>query len=790
MNVQLQTILVVPYWKKKGILLNNALDKKITFIKCITLEELMKNLTIQPKKEAIYYLMKDLHLSYSLSTIYLDNLSHITYIEESEHENVQKLLEIKQFLKENNLLEENQFFQNYIKDKKIRIEGYILTKEQKNILNKIGKNVSIDIIETVPESYTHPLYEFETIDDEVSFIASDIVRNLQNGISIQKIYLANVTEEYYHPLVRIFRMFKLPLESFENHTIYGNTLVKKWLKGLEEDYEYSLETLVNDLHTEEDYKIYEKLVQIYNEYVMVPKDEFWLNCIIELCKRTMISGSKKQNVIRFKNIRIDDFSSNEIVYMVGMNQENIPRVKQDENYLSDVICKYLNIDTTLDLNEREKILLIQKINAIPNCILTYKRKTPFETYYPSSLLQELQIQRKRSNCCYQYANRWNKLKLAHLLDRYYQYNEKDSNLEMLYTHYNNFSYNTYDNQYHPIPKEKLKVYLEDKLTLSYTSLDHFYRCQFRYYVGNILKLNSYEETFAQQIGNLFHYFLSHAFQQNFDFENEWKSYHQKMHYTAKEIFFLKKLKKELYFVIDTIKEQNTHTSLIQEEYEQRIFKSISGDSKVTFVGIVDKIKYQEEDGIIYAAIIDYKTGSLETNLNQSIYGIGMQLPIYLYLLHNKKEWNHVKIVGFYLQKMIQDEIINDEDKDYLRLKKDYLRLEGYSSDNPSMVKRFDDTYLDSRVIKGMKVSSKGFYAYSKVMSEHKMNKLVELVGRKIEEASSKILNSDFQINPKQIGSKLVGCEFCAYHDLCFQTSKDIVYLHEYKKLEFLEGEVL
>lgn len=790
-NVQTETILVVPNQQKKNILLNYSSQKKLAQVKCMTLEELLENLTIQPKKEAIYYLIKDLHLSYALARVYLENLPRITYVEKSNHENVKKLLEIKEFLEENHLLQDHKEFQKYIKGKHIRIEGYTLTKEQKNILSQI-KDVDIEAKEENKVSYMHPLYAFETINEEIAFIASDIASHLQNGVSIDQIYLTNVTKEYQIPLERIFAMFEIPIEKQDNHTLYGNPLVQKWLTRFKtEEIDQTLEEFESKLHTEEDQQIYTKLLQIYNDYVMVPKDETWKLCIEEACKQATIPYVKYHHAVKIKNLKTIEFSEDDYVYVMGMNQENIPKVKQDEDYLNDAICRDLKMDTTIDKNQFEREILISKINAIPNAILTYKKKTPFGTYYPSSLLTHLNVEQKiKDVSCYQYSDAWNKIELAHYLDQYTQYNEKNELLDILYTHYQNLPYNTYDNQYKPIIKGKLKQYLNGKLTLSYTSIDRFYRCRFRYYVSNILKLDTYEETFAIKIGNLFHYFLSIAFQKDFDFEIEWEEYHKEKIYNAKEKFFLEKLKQELIFVIQTIKEQNMSTELQQEEYEQKIFKSVSSDLKITFMGIVDKIKYKEEDGIVYAAIIDYKTGTLETNLNQSIYGIGMQLPIYLYLLKNKPGLKAVKVVGFYLQKMIQNEMVNDEDKDYFQMKKDNLRLEGYSIDNPTILEKLDQTYQDSRLIKGMKVSSKGFYAYAKVMSESKMDRLSKLVDDKIQAAANKIENADFKINPKQIGSKLIGCEFCTYHDLCFKTSKDIEYLKEYKKLEFLEEAAL
>ena len=81
----------------------------------------------------------------------------------------------------------------------------------------------------------------------------------------------------------------------------------------------------------------------------------------------------------------------------------------------------------------------------------------------------------------------------------------------------------------------------------------------------------------------------------------------------------------------------------------------------------------------------------------------------------------------------------------------------------------------------------GFYSYSKVIDDDKINKIIELVDKKIDEASKEILEGDFTINPKRIGLKNIGCEFCNFKDLCFMNEKNIVNLKEYKNLEFLEN---
>lgn len=71
---------------------------------------------------------------------------------------------------------------------------------------------------------------------------------------------------------------------------------------------------------------------------------------------------------------------------------------------------------------------------------------------------------------------------------------------------------------------------------------------------------------------------------------------------------------------------------------------------VTITGIIDKVMYKEENNHTYLVVIDYKTGNPDINLNNTIYGINMQLPMYLYLLKEKGDLKEIEVSGFYYQK--------------------------------------------------------------------------------------------------------------------------------------------
>ena len=324
------------------------------------------------------------------------------------------------------------------------------------------------------------------------------------------------------------------------------------------------------------------------------------------------------------------------------------------------------------------------------------------------------------------------------------------------------------------------------MVLSYSAMNTYYQCGFRYYLSNILKLNIFEETFYTVLGNLFHYVLSNYYKDNFDLKREYQKFLSNCTYEfdEREKFFLEYLESELEFIINTIIKQNETNSLsnILAEEKIEIDKSKNG-IEILFKGFVDKIMVNNDKSII--SIIDYKTGNPKLNLNNAIYGLDLQLPVYIYLAKNK--FPNAKVAGFYLQKILNSEITKDFKHTYEALKEDKLKLQGYSNSNIEILEQFDKCYYDSKVIKGMKTSSKGISS-KKILSDEAIEKLANITSNKIDEAIDDILNAKFDINPKKIGMDNVGCEFCSFRDICFMKEEMITNLKEYKNMEFLGGE--
>jgi len=782
-QIENNSIIIVPQHKKTNII--KQLNNKLLNIKIMSLDEFIKKLTFDYDEKTIYYLMEKENIKYEIAKNYIKN---IYYIDNKDYNNIKlnKLVEIKNFLEQNNLLIYDNLFKQFINNKNIYIIGYNhIKKYEQKILDNLKTN-KITIIKPTYNYFEPKIYEFNTITEEIEFIAHNICELIDNNVDINNIKLVNISNDYYNEIRKIFRFYNIPI-NLNIKNIYGTSIVKDFINLYQEDIEKTLEQLKekHNLNNETNNKIYNKIIDICNKYAWCNNYQDIKELIINKLKKTTI----KENYTNSIEITNLESITNEHVFILNFNQGNIPKIHKDEEYIDDINKQILNIETSIENNIIEKEKIINEIKNLKNVIITYKLKTPFQTYYPSSIIENLSqnIIKTNNDNLTTYSKTYDKIKLTKKIDNLIKFGIKDNYLNILYNNYQ-IDYNIYDNSYTKIESDKLLKFLNNKLLLSYSSLDNYYHCSFRYYINNILKLNQYEETLATKIGNLFHYVLENTFKKNKDYKQYWDDYISKMELSPKEKFLINELENNIVFTIETIKKHLKYCSLTNTLYEEKIY--VEKNNKITFMGIIDKLMYEEIGDKTIVAVIDYKTGNTSIDLNKTCYGLSLQLPIYLYLA-NKSKLKNIEIAGFYLQNIITNETTSKSD-DNQKEKEDALKLNGYSNSNKNILSHFDSSYEDSMVVKSLRTKSDGnFYSYSKTLNNTQINNLIDIVDKKIEEASTNILEAKFDINPKQIGFKkdsLIGCSFCTFKDICFKKEKDNVILKEQDYKEFLGGE--
>lgn len=719
---------------KNDFLKKNTESKKLENVKYYTLDEFKKSYFGTYKEEAIYYLMKKNNYKYDVAKTYLDNYYFLD--------------DLKTELEDKNLLVKEN-----IKIDKIKIVNCY--KIDPFILNEI-KKYDYEIVEENDELLSNKVYEFDTMEEEVNFVILKILELLKT-VDINDIFLVNVGSEYKITIKKLFKFYDIPVNFDNEKLIYGTKTVQKFLQNLKNSKEFVIENN----------EISEQIVNIVNRYRFTEIDDAIIECIDSELKHTYLKSEKIKNAISI--VDIEDIENEKYYFVLGFNDGVLPKVIKDEDYFNDSKKHKLGLLTTLEKNKINSDLTYKKISK-KNVVVTYN----IDKKYPSNLIKEKKLEVIKEKVNNYNSDIYNKLVLARELDDLIKYNIKYSDLNLLYSNYKNINYSKYDNKYTKIDKDKFYDYIKS-LTLSYSSLNNYYKCSFRYYLNNILRINKNEETFDMYIGKLFHHILEIYKSEDFNFDEEFNKFISAKTFNKREAFFINKLKKDLLYIMDVINKFDSYSSLDKEFNEKEVIINKDRNIKITFKGTIDKIKYKEVDNKNYVVVIDYKTGTADSKIDNAKYGLNMQLPMYLYLTVNS-DLKNVEFIGFYVQKIRNSEIKYTNDYEHTKEKKYYL--DGYSINNKDILELFDKTYMDSMMIKSLKVTNSGsFHSNSKTISKEKIDDLIKLTETKIDEAIDNILDCKFDIDPK-FSDKIDSCKYCEFSDICFRKEEDKVHLED------------
>ena len=771
------TILIIPNNLKEDILKYIRINKKDLNIKIFNMEEFINKLTFSYDEKTIYEVMKKFNTNYNISKLYLNNIKYVN--SESNNYKLNKLYEIKKYT--NDFLIKDKLFFNLIKNKKVIVYGYsYITKYNQNILNMLD---SLDILNIEHSEYIHDILNFKTIFDECIYVVEKILELIDSKVDINNIFISNLDDTYRYVFNRLSKLYDIPINLNIKTSIYETNIGKYFIKNLDNNILELLERINNtfNMNNSKNYDIYKKIISIINKFYFTNDYLSIKENIIETMKNTFITDTKYINAVNEINIINNIITNEKYIFLVGFNQDKFPNTIKDEDYINDDIKPNI-MEKSYEMNLINKEIYYNSIKSIKNLYISYAKRHLNETLYPSILIEEYNMNDiSYDNKVSKYSNDINKVLFVKDLDKLIKYNDISERLGILNNNYN-VPYNTYDNKYSGINKTELASYLNNNLKLSYSSMDTYYHCQFKYYLKYILKIDKYEDKLGTYIGNLYHHVLSNAFKKDFSFDICVNDYINNNPYpdSYKNRYFIKKVVPNLKKIIDIIKKQHNIMDMDHIYYEKEVNIYKNSKLNIIFTGYIDKMLKKDK----YVVIVDYKTYMLDIKLNYLPYGLSMQLPVYLYLTKNIDKNN--EIIGIYLQQVLFNKFNKDNNKSINDLIDDNLKLKGYSIGNEEKLSIFDKTYMDSELIHGMKLNNKGFSHYSKVLTEKQINNIYLITDKKINECISGIENAIFNINPKKINDKIIGCDYCMFNDICYKKHKDIEELEDIKDLSFLD----
>ena len=733
-DINKETIIICKKGFKEQFLKLNILKP----VKLMTPTEFIKKLYFTYDESAILYIMKKYNIKYDIAKMYLEN---IYYVEDTLYdiEKLDFLVNLKKELISNSLLIYNKLFQEYVKN----VDIILYDIRPNNYLLKALSNLKYKEVKRNYNNYPHEIIKFHKISEEVEYVAYNIASLIDSGISPSKIYLTNVDKSYYNTINRIFPLFNLKVNLNNQINLVSFPLVREFLKLISS---FTIKESLDKLNQQD--PIYNELVKVINKYLIYDD----INLIIHKIKTSTIPETSYDGAINIIDYLDHISDDTEYIFFLGFNDGQVPISYKDTEYITDSIKKYLNLEDTRVLNKYLRIDIIKNLSDIKNLTITYKEKDDKKTYYKSTLSDYFKEVPANINKEISYSKKLNQIKLASCYDEYIKYGYKSKDFTYLLNNYS-INYFSYNNKYTHIKRDL------DKLKLSYSKMQNYNKCAFKYYLTDILKLDIYEENFSTVIGSMVHFVLEQCLSNNeTDIDKYVTIFIGDKTFTKKENFFLEKYKECIRELLNEIKLEKEYTIFKDAMYEKKI--EIDYGNNISFIGIIDKVLYYQDDDTTYVALIDYKTGADQITLKYLKYGLNIQLPIYLYL-SSKLNLKNIVYSGFYLQKF------NITEKDY--------RLIGYSNSDKAVLERFDREYYNSKIIKGMKTKNDGsFYKSAKVLSNDEIKEITDITESQIKNVIENIQNNNFDINPKISEGKNISCTYCKFKDICFVTKLDEV----------------
>ncbi len=767
-------ILIVPNNEKEQTL--NLLSNNSFFhdFKLLSYKEFESLVSYDFDETTILQISKKYNVNMDVAKIYIEN---IRYVNKDVYYDSNKLKLLQKIRKENiDLFTPSIIKQAFFKNK--TLVAYNLKQHQDKISNLCSQiGVTCDFIDknNYLTNKTQNIYEFSSSQEEIDFVAHEVATLINNKVDINKIKLCINDADLLFDVFKIFKMYNIAIlnnnqTKYLNIPFFYNFLnILKTSNSLDNCFDVFKNTYNETFY----FAYYKHLYDVCNLFVHLPFNDF-ISVFSYYLRTHNFNLHKETNCIEIIDYHTK-IKKDEHVFFIGINQGHVPSIKKDEDYLNDNEKEVLHLNNSLKRNALEKERLILFIRSNENIFMSYHNNHSDKATYPSPIIDELKLSMKKIKKDYStsFSNTYDKLRLASFYDVNFTNSDEYIALEKNYS----IDYMQYDNQYKNIKQEKIERYLKEKnIELSYSSLDNFYKCPFKYLLGDILKLNTYDNTFFMDVGTLFHDILAYQDKDGFNVEEYYLHFFEnKTELSHKEKFYLSKLKPELDFILKHNKEMLNLSEFKEIICERKFLVDKTPQIKLKVKGFIDKIMcYTQEDKTL-VSLIDYKTGTPDIKLDLIDFGLSMQLPMYLYLIKNSELFKNVVVVGFYLQKILQEPCKAYDDE--IIQKQNNLKLQGYSLKDFDILSKFDASLQNSQIIKGLKTTKNGsFSKISKLLTTEDMDKIYNIVEGKIKEAAYAIVNGDFYIKPKIIDNKNESCDYCEFKHICYKKANNNVYL--------------
>ncbi|WP_099205492.1 PD-(D/E)XK nuclease family protein [Scatolibacter rhodanostii] len=332
--------------------------------------------------------------------------------------------------------------------------------------------------------------------------------------------------------------------------------------------------------------------------------------------------------------------------------------------------------------------------------------------------------------------------------------------------------------------------------LSPTQIETFYKCKFRYFCqyGVSARERRTAEIDAMQYGSIMHYLFEHIFAQKEICpaeisDDELLAYIRKLiedyvtinmggwdSISAREQYRLKRMIQAAAVLVRHVAIELAQSRFQPEGFEVRLGKDFPAlkidtpeGNTVTIGGTIDRIDIYESTRGKFVRVIDYKTGIKKFNMTDVLYGLNVQMLVYLAALTEKQELLPAGILytPLTLPSIAADRSITEAE---LKSQKDKsLRMTGLILKDSEIIHAMEENAV-GQFIPAKFLKSGSPAESNSVLEDNQLRAVLDYSKSLIATMADTLYRG--QIEARPVLANQLGCDYCPYRSVCGKEYSD------------------
>jgi ATP-dependent helicase/DNAse subunit B len=651
---------------------------------------------------------------------------------------------------------------------------------------------------------------FDTQYEEVVAVLDDVARVIESQ-PIDSVALL-VAEPNYRPLLDVIASrYDIPIQWQEGIPIIQHPKVAAFYDSLMsnvwsmDDY---LEHLGSLLVDEDDtlQGIYTQLIRFASNYQSGEFEPSTLQAVLhhQLHHLTYRPTPLKHVLKIYRST--SQYIDADYVIVLGVNQGVFPAVSTSSLLVSDATRSAMQLSTNADKTAHAMNEFLWFCKLKQHLWITAKHRSLDKVYAPSILFASAnpQFLYRTKDITFDQRDRYSKtqdlLQYKKELHRQRRQGFYSDELEFLNHQWKSALPEPYVNTFKGISPGVMKEFPAPEVT-SYSSLNTFFNCQFRYWMQHVLSVDPFEESLSLYLGNLVHYVLKelgHTLGGE-EYEDKIQLFANEYIHDVKDqlnssmLFYLYHIIPYVKRAVMLLQQFQTHSKFELQFIEQSMSYGLR-NSLVTLRGVVDHVSmYESPSGTQHVVIVDYKTGKSPATYAKIEYGIDVQLFVYMLLVRETHLVDDPYFSGAFQFSILPQKIPQKvEGKSFQDQIDEQLGFDGFVEDN---LKTYQDIYDNNDRLFKIALTKQGEFNknFKKRYDQGQLHQYLDYLSAQIELASINIQQGEYTINPKVFytGKKETlssfsdtSCNYCHLKDVCYRTEEDFTKVTKNSKVTF------